>query len=464
MTTETFRVDDPRLVDSAPRTTHVYRPRGSAVECLQRRDDELLMCGPSGTGKSRAALEKMCLAALKYPGMRGLIVRKTAASLGASALKTWRNDVVPELLGNSTVYFYGGSQEEPPQYRFNNGSTIAIGGMDKPSKIMSTEYDLVFGQEATEFTITDWEHITTRLRNGRMPYQQLLTDCNPDTPTHWLKTRCDEGRTRMIDCRHEDNPRLFDLLPDGSFRVTAYGESYLRKLDALTGVRYLRLRKGLWVAAEGVIYEDFSPDVHVLDTMPAGWEHWARYWAVDFGYTNPFVLQCWAEDPDGRLYLYREIYHTKRTVDQHAEKILSIVAPGGRWIEPKPQRIVCDHDSENRRRFEEVSGLGTRNADKRVKAGIEIAQVRYRVAGDGKPRIFFLRDAVVERDPDLEDARKPCSTLEEIPGYVWASSPDGKPVKEEPVKMNDHGCDAKRYICVDRDPGSRPRIRSFSAR
>ena len=30
---------------------------------------------------------------------------------------------------------------------------------------------------------------------------------------------------------------------------------------------------------------------------------------VDFGYTNPFTCQWWAMDHDGRLYLYREIFH-----------------------------------------------------------------------------------------------------------------------------------------------------------
>jgi len=475
----TFRVDDDHLVHDALGIIeqrqgaansgvieHVYRPRGSAVEVLECQDDEILMAGPAGTGKSRACLEKLAFAALKYPGMKGLIVRKVAASLGASALKTWREDVISELLENGTVYYYGGSQEEPPQYRFNNGSTVVIGGLDKPSKIMSTEYDMIFFQEATEGTITDWEHLTTRLRNGVLPYQQLIADCNPDIPTHWLKIRCDEGTTHMINCRHEDNPRLFDLNPDGTFTVTAYGATYMRKLDALTGVRLLRLRYGQWVAAEGMIFDAFRSDLHVIDEMPKGWESWPRYWSIDFGFTNPFVCQMWAEDPDSRLYLYREIYYTKRTVDRHATTILNAVAPEDedgvrKWIEPKPRTIICDHDAESRARFSQLIGIGTSPADKRVKIGLETTQNRFETAGDGKPRIFFLRSALVEEDPDLVDARKPTRTVEEIPGYVWTPGVDGKPLKEEPVKVNDHGCDGMRYECMDRDPGSRPRIRSF---
>ena len=64
--------------------------------------------------------------------------------------------------------------------------------------------------------------------------------------------------------------------------------------------------------------------------------------------------------------------------------ILSVVAPGRQWIEPKPHLIVADHDAENRARFEAELGLGTTNADKNVKDGIETVQRRLRPAGDGR--------------------------------------------------------------------------------
>src|SRR5690606_16116885 len=204
--------------------------------------------------------------------------------------------------------------------RYDNGSVIVVGGMDKATKIMSSEYDLVFADEATELTVDDWEAITSRLRHGRLSFQQLLAACNPDAPTHWLKQRCDKGLTRLINTRHEDNPVYYN--PDGT--LTERGRDYIGKLDRLTGVRHARLRRGVWAAAEGMVYSDYQDAVHVVDPFPIP-DHWTRYLAVDFGYTNPFVAQWWAEDPDGRLYLYREIYHTRRTVDQHARDILDQV-------------------------------------------------------------------------------------------------------------------------------------------
>jgi len=57
-----------------------------------------------------------------------------------------------------------------------------------------------------------------------------------------------------------------------------------------------------------------------------------------------------------------------------------------------------------------------------------------------------VRGALVEIDPLLEDNKKPTCTEDEIPGYAWQKYPDGKPDKEQPVKLNDHGCDTTRYL------------------
>src|SRR5262249_7342824 len=195
-------------------------------------------------------------------------------------------------------------------------------------KVMSTEYDLICVQEAIELTEEDWESLTTRLRNGVMPYQQIIADTNPDAPTHWLKRRCDAGRTLLLESRHEDNP---SVTPE-----------YLARLDRLTGARLWRLRHGRWVSAEGVVYEGWDPAVHLAQPRPIPRE-WPRTWSIDFGYANPFVWQCWAIDPDDCLWLIREIYQTGRLVEDLAREIRAVT--GG---EPRPRAIICDHDAEDR--------------------------------------------------------------------------------------------------------------------
>nr|WP_241265667.1 phage terminase large subunit [Streptomyces boncukensis] len=421
---------------------------------FRTRDSEVVMSGPAGTGKSLACLYRLHFAALHTPGIRCLIARKTAVSLGSTTLVTFEKKVAAEALVAGIVKWFGGSPREAAAYRYANGSVIVVGGLDKPEKVLSSEYDLVFVDEATELTETDWETLGTRLRNGRLSWQQQLAACNPGAPTHWLKQRADRSKLTMLESRHVDNPAYVNA--DGS--VTGAGRDYFAKLDALTGVRRLRLRDGKWAAAEGVIYDGWDPAVHLVAPFRIPRE-WTRWLAVDFGFTNPFVAQWWAEDGDGRLYLYRELYRTRRLVEDHARDILAAVTDrNGQWSEPRPRAVICDHDAEDRATLERHLGMSTSPAKKTVSDGIQAVQSRLKPAGDGRPRLVLVQGALLERDRDLEDAKLPASTAEEIEGYVWDQKP-GKPPKEVPVKESDHGMDALRYMVAERDLGGRPRMR-----
>ncbi len=444
--------------------------RGAAKRALTMRDPALLLVGAAGTGKSRGCMIKLHLLALKYPGADLLAVRKVARSL-ASSFVTEFEDVAKEAIAAGIVKFFGGSPRKPPQYQYENGSTITLGGLDDPIKIMSTQRDVVYVQEATELTLDDWESLDTRMRGTGMPYSQILADCNPDAETHWLKKRADAGRVTVLTSVHEDNPRFFHA--DGT--KTPDGVRYMARLDSLTGVRYLRLRKGLWAAAEGVIYDEWDASIHHVDRFPIPWD-WTRYLVIDFGHTHPFVAQWWAEDDDGRLFMYREIFMTKRLVEDHARDMLRAMTkprneyvkldtdPEGLgpladidsgkrvWTEPEPFEIICDHDAEGRATLEKYLGRSTTAATKAVTEGIEAVQSRMRRAGDGRPRVVLLKDSLVERDQDLVDRARPACTVEEIPGYVWDKA-EGPNKKERPVKDKDDGCDGMRYVVAHRDLG-----------
>jgi len=436
-------------MSSAVELRHRYSPRGAARELMACKDGEVLLSGPAGTGKSRACLEKLHLAALKHPGMTGLIVRQVRDTLASTALRTWDRFVAKEQLLAGSIIYRGSSGREPARYEFGNGSQIWIAGMDKPSKIMSTEFDMIYVQEATELTSDGWQALTTRLgRTDAMPYNQLIADCNPSHPTHWLKLRADAGTTTMLDSRHEDNPTLWDA---DTGEWTKRGREYIRRLDRLTGVTLLRLRYGRWAAAEGICWPSFDTHRHIVDPFPIP-QDWTRIWTVDFGMVHPFVLQCWAIAPDGELYRYREIHMSGRMVEDHARQIMGIVRPGavwndtakrwdgGRWIEPKPQKIICDHDAEDRATLTRYLGIATTPADKRVKLGIEAVERRWR-----DNRLFLMRGALVEKDQAAVDARRPTCTEEEIGGYVWDDN------KEQPVKDNDDGADTMRYAVAHFD-------------
>jgi len=413
--------------------------RGASRDIFGMHDAQIVVNGPGGTGKSMAMLYKLHLVSLKYPGARSLIVRKTRRSLTESAMVTYQSKIRPELDG---VVWKSTTQH----YQFPNGSIIAVGGLDKPSKIMSSDWDMIYAQEATELEENDWESCAMRTNRpgGVMPYSQLLGDCNPGPPHHWLKQRANQGKTLMLESRHEDNPALYDehglILPAG--------EKYLGVLDALTGVRYARLRLGLWAAAEGTVYEESWDRARNVVQPFAIPPEWPRYLIVDFGFRpHPFVCLWAARDDNGRLFIYREIYKTKTLVEDHAKEIKKLSRWGNEHGEPLPRAIICDHDAEDRATLERHLGMMTIPAQKNVSAGIQCVASRLRDAGDGKPLLLYFSNILTERDKELADLKKPTSTLEEYESYVWDRSNNAK-IGDRPVKDFDHGMDCTRYLCA----------------
>jgi PBSX family phage terminase large subunit len=273
-----------------------YAPRGAALELMYCKAREVLLSGPAGTGKSRAALEKINLVAMQKP-IRAAIVRKVRSRVTQSAMITFEQKVLPQP---SAVKWHDTDQE----YRYPNGARVVVAGLDDPDKLGSTEFDMVYVQEATELDEQDWGMLLRGLRNNQLSYQQLLADCNPSYPHHWLKRRCDEGKTVLMESRHEDNPLLFN--DDGTH--TDFGTEYIRTLDSLTGFQYQRLRLGLWVAAEGMYFQDWDPSLHITPQFDIP-RHWPRWLAVDYGFAAPFCCLWFAREPETRtVYVYRELY------------------------------------------------------------------------------------------------------------------------------------------------------------
>lgn len=428
-----------------------YEPRGGAKALLSARDQEVCIAGPAGTGKSLAMLQKAFYTSLMMPGCRSLIVRQTHAALTGSTLVTFEQQVAPAALADGIVRWFGGSPRKPPAYQFANGAEILVGGLDRPEKFLSTEFSRIYVDEATQISLTALETLITRLRGNSDTYRQIVLACNPDHPKHWIKQRCDDGTMRMIHSLHRDNPLY--VREDGS--LTERGVDYMAKLDALTGVRRLRYREGIWAAAEGLVYENWSEPVHVIEPFeaPAAWTRWL---AIDFGFTNPFVAQLWAEDPDGRLYLIREWVRTRMLVEDHADVIRERLLKD----QPRPRAIITDHDAEDRATLERKLGMSTQAAHKGVSDGIQAFSARLKEQGDGKARLYVFRDALLDRDPEMDAASLPIGLAEEVTGYVWAVKPGNQTgLKEEPVKANDHSMDAARYMVAAKDLGGRPRVR-----
>lgn len=468
--------------DADPRQK-MFRPYGNANKALYDKSPIVGICGPAGTGKSRLFIEKLHLIAEKYPGARILMARKTRESLTEAALVTYEDKVLPDghPINPSTI-----RRSHRQQYQYPNGSVIIVCGLDKPQKIMSTEYDIIYIQEAIECDQDDIEMLTTRLRNGIVPYQQLIFDCNPDRPGHWIYQGYLKGKWPLYKSMHEDNPTLWEenlalTEPNDEFpnqdengrvgRWTSNGKRYINVLEGLTGPRYYRLRHGKWVGAEGAIYDTFDVSIHVYDDSNSPWggglppRQWRRIWVVDFGYTHPMVIQKYAIDPDGRMYMYREHYHTKMLVQDMCYEVLDVA--GYRYDErlgivrnadtnvndadSLPIEVIGDWDAEGRATFEKYTGIHITPAIKNITGGIQAVQTRLGKPGFTKARIFFYRDALYKIDQELAREMKPFNTLQEFDSYVWGPDDNGKRAELPAPKQSDHGMDNVRYAVAHED-------------
>jgi phage terminase large subunit len=390
-------------------TDTVYTPYGGCAEFMYCKEPEFIAEGPAETGKTLAACWKIHMLALKYPGLNGAIVRKTQSSIYGSVLQTFQR-----VIDGAPVEPYGGAK--PERYIYENGSTIWIGGMDNADRILSSERDFFYVNQAEELKLDDWEKMTTRTtgRGAIMPYTMTFGDCNPGGSRHWIRDRAKAG-LKLIRTTHRDNPTLFDPVTG---EITAQGERSLYQLEQLTGVRRKRLLEGIWATSEGAVYDMFDAAVHVKAQDPGKYKRW--YLGIDEGYTNPAVILLIGEDSDGRHHIHHELYERGKLQEW-------IVARAGEWytefgcsfaaVDAAAAGLIADMRN---------NGMNARGSKGRVKDRIDAVQNRLSVQGDDLPRLTI--------DPSC------VGTINDFESRVW------KPEKDEPVKADDHGTDAYEYL------------------
>lgn len=400
---------------------------GSNLEAMTSMDEEVLISGSAGTGKSRTWLERIHHDARNYPLSRQLILRKTRVSLTTSGLVTFEQHV---LGADNPLVVNGPTPAHRESYKYPNGSVVVIGGLDNATRFMSTEYDRIFVQEAIEVELNEWESLTTRLRNGRLPVQQLVADTNPSFPDHWLKKRCDNGLTRMIFARHEDNPRLYN---HDTGEWTEYGRDYIDRLDRLTGVRKERLRYGRWVQAEGVVYDNFDESLNVTtdaEYNPA----WPVIWGVDDGYAegegvgtasyHARVVLMMNITPVGGLNVFYEYHRTRELSETTINNVLEL--PYNR-----PEAAYIDSSAAELKTRLHMVDIPTVNATHKVSEGIK--NVRRLICDGNGVRLLKIHPR--------------CSNLiRELNSYQYDMKSNVSNVGEPKVlKMNDDAADSLRY-------------------
>ena len=240
-----------------PNVFPVETPAGKEILGSSRPE----ICAEGGTrmGKTITGLVKVLNAHFEIPGLQTCITRANAVDLTPSV----RNDIRFLLRYDledprSPVKFYGGPTHFNTLY-INEG-VCRLGGMNRPSHILGTQYDLVMLSQLEQYTEEQYMIMKTRCAGSSnvwqsldgSPLYQMLSDANPDLPDNWMYRREEEGKLRFVPFTFKDSPYIFR-----QGRWSKVGKTMVEELySSLHGIYRDRYFHGLRVAPQGMVFPD----------------------------------------------------------------------------------------------------------------------------------------------------------------------------------------------------------------
>lgn len=289
---------------------------------IDATESEVLFGGAAGGGKSYGQTVDALLFALKYPGSKQLILRRTFAELDKSLIRTALSIFPREL------YTFNSSSHTG---RFKNGSIIDFGYCAAEIDVyqyQSAEYDVIRFDELTHFTENQYVYLISRVRGANNYPKQVKSSTNPGGIGHgWVKRRfVDPNRPGEAFVGEDGLSRIFipSLLDDNRF-LTEGDPHYKDRLLALPEREQKALLHGDWNIFEGQYFSEFDPKIHVCEPFEIP-HSWRKYRTIDYGLDRLACLWI-AVSPDGISYVYREFCKSNLTISQAADEILRNTPP-----------------------------------------------------------------------------------------------------------------------------------------
>lgn len=338
------------------------------ADALADQVTELLYGGAAGGGKSEWILNRAWRKSREVPTHRTLILR--------TKLKELRRSIVARSL---LLYAQHTPKEDMPRWKaadlewhFPNGSVIEFGYCQTDEDVgqyLSAEYDMIAFDEATQFTQYQYELIRSRARSpiskmkrGARPH--IIAATNPGSrghaffkstfvdPTNFGETgatyleRDSDDRWRMLRRDIEElteaeqmSLRHVAFVPSTVADNPHMTKEYIASLMTLPEKQKRRMLHGDWDLPEGMFFTEFSRNkvsddgtmtpYHVIDPFPIP-DSWQKITATDYGFASPFSTVWLAWDPDGRCYVYREVYQARLSISQQANLVATNTPNGER--------------------------------------------------------------------------------------------------------------------------------------
>jgi phage terminase large subunit len=311
----------------------LYKPTPKQEEFLRAKTKYVAYGGSRGGGKSYAVRLKATLMALKYTGIKMLLLRRTYPELLENHMRIMALDL-------AQVAKYKDSDKT---LNFVNGSRINFGYCDSDADLaryQGQEYDVIFMDEATQFSEYQFQVLRACLRGVNDFPKRFYLTCNPGGPGHeWVKRL-------FIDRVYRDgeNPDDYTFI-----RSTVYDNAplmrqnpgYVEQLQSLSDDLRRAWLEGDWDLYAGQYFTEFRREIHVIEPFEVpSW--WRIYRAFDYGLD---MLAClWAAfDDSGNCYIIRELCEpdlivseaAKRIKEMSPEPVYETLAPPDLWNRQK---------------------------------------------------------------------------------------------------------------------------------
>jgi PBSX family phage terminase large subunit len=275
------------------------------------------------------------------------------------------------------------------------------------------------GSLADEVALFPQSFVDQMIGRCSVDASKIFMNCNPGNPFHRIKTE-------FIDKAAEKNILYLHFLLNDN--LTLSEEIKQRYERMFTGVFYKRYILGLWVMAEGVIYDMFDEDLHVTDEIPEEFDR--EYVCCDYGTANPTVFLTNRVKKGVSTFFHEYHYSGKdrgisRTDYQYANILEDYYQEGN-----MNKRVVPIAVDPSAKSF--ITEL--------VSRGFYVVQAKNEV-------IEGIRNVASELSLGRLKIHKGCQqTIKEFQVYGWDPKAQERGV-DKPIKENDHCMDAMRY-CI----------------
>lgn len=372
-----------------------------------------LLTGAVRSGKSHSSLLNIPRRIKQLPDGRRALIGKTETTIMRNIL-----DPLRDMLGAKYISEIEGKKREATIF---GKKFYCIGANDARSvkKLRGAGFQYAYGDE-----ITTWPEDFFQMLKSRLDKKDSKFDgtCNPEGPYHWLKRDIIDNNNLDVYHQHftiDDNPFLAD--------------EFVKQLKLeYTGVWYQRYIEGLWVLAEGLIYDMFNDNNSVKrDNIPDIKREWI---GVDYGTANPTSFVYIGLGEDDKFYIIDEYrwgskkQGVPKTDVQLRVQLQEFITRNGinpKWIfiDPSAKSFITEL-YQHRNEFQQFRKVYKANND--VLDGIR------RVSSLIGANKLLLAD-------DLDNVRQ------ELNSYSWDSKAQERG-EDKPIKKHDHSLDAVRYF------------------